>query len=93
MGWLPSEEHQRRQPDKLSLPGARFSPGTPCAAGPSRNQQIIGMTDGEPTAQVAGQDIMLIYPPSERTARATLEEVQRWAGEGSIFLKAPFSRM
>ncbi len=44
---------------------------------PARNKQIICVTDGEPTAHVEGRDLVLIYPPSERTSRATLAEVRR----------------
>lgn len=43
---------------------------------PASNKQIICVTDGEPTAHLEGRDLVLMYPPSERTARATLEEVQ-----------------
>src|SRR5262249_49711331 len=39
------------------------------------NKQVICITDGEPTAHLEGRDLVLMYPPSERTARATLEEV------------------
>lgn len=49
---------------------------------PARNKQIICVTDGEPTAHVEGRELVLIYPPSERTARATLEEVRRCADAG-----------
>jgi uncharacterized protein with von Willebrand factor type A (vWA) domain len=49
---------------------------------PARNKQIICVTDGEPTAHLEGRDLVLIYPPSERTARATLEEVYRCTSEG-----------
>jgi uncharacterized protein with von Willebrand factor type A (vWA) domain len=49
---------------------------------PARNKQIICVTDGEPTAHLEGRDLVLIYPPSERTARATLEEVHRCTSEG-----------
>jgi uncharacterized protein with von Willebrand factor type A (vWA) domain len=49
---------------------------------PARNKQIICITDGEPTAHVEGRDMVLMYPPSERTARATLEEVSRCANAG-----------
>lgn len=49
---------------------------------PARNKQIICITDGEPTAHIEGREIFLIYPPSERTARATLEEVHRCTNEG-----------
>ena len=44
---------------------------------PARNKQIICVTDGEPTAHVEGRDLVLIYPPSDRTSRATLDEVRR----------------
>ena len=43
---------------------------------PAANKQIICVTDGEPTAHIEGRDLVLMYPPSERTARYTLEEVQ-----------------
>ncbi len=46
------------------------------------NKQIICITDGEPTAHVEGRDLVLMYPPSERTARATLEEVSICAKAG-----------
>ncbi|MEX2287873.1 MAG: VWA domain-containing protein [Planctomycetaceae bacterium] len=49
---------------------------------PAQNKQIITITDGEPTAHVEGRDIVLIYPPAEQTARATLAEVKRCANEG-----------
>lgn len=49
---------------------------------PAQNKQIIVITDGEPTAHVEGREILLIYPPSERTARATLAEAKRCATEG-----------
>jgi Ca-activated chloride channel homolog len=43
---------------------------------PAANKQIICITDGEPTAHLEGRELVLMYPPGERTARATLEEVQ-----------------
>jgi uncharacterized protein with von Willebrand factor type A (vWA) domain len=49
---------------------------------PARNKQIICVTDGEPTAHVEGRELVLIYPPSERTSRATLEEVRRCTEAG-----------
>lgn len=49
---------------------------------PAQNKQIIVITDGEPTAHVEGREILLIYPPSERTARATLAEAKRCSTEG-----------
>jgi uncharacterized protein with von Willebrand factor type A (vWA) domain len=47
-----------------------------------QNKQIICVTDGEPTAHIEGRDLVLIYPPSERTANHTLEEVARCTREG-----------
>lgn len=46
------------------------------------NKQIITITDGEPTAHIEGRDVVLIYPPAEKTAVATLAEVKRCANEG-----------
>jgi uncharacterized protein with von Willebrand factor type A (vWA) domain len=46
------------------------------------NKQIICVTDGEPTAHLEGRDLLLVYPPSERTARHTLEEVQACTSAG-----------
>ena len=48
----------------------------------AQNKQIIVITDGEPTAHIEGRDLVLIYPPSEKTARATLNEVKRCANSG-----------
>ena len=49
---------------------------------PAQNKQIITITDGEPTAHIEGRDIVLIYPPAEKTRRVTLGEVKRCADEG-----------
>lgn len=49
---------------------------------PAQNRQIIVITDGEPTAHVEGREIVLIYPPAEKTSRITLSEARRCAGEG-----------
>ena len=49
---------------------------------PAINKQIVTITDGEPTAHIEGRDIVLIYPPAEKTARITLSEVKRCANEG-----------
>jgi uncharacterized protein with von Willebrand factor type A (vWA) domain len=49
---------------------------------PAANKQIITITDGEPTAHVEGRDVLLVYPPSEKTARITLAEVKRCANAG-----------
>ena len=49
---------------------------------PAQNKQIITITDGEPTAHIEGRDIVLIYPPAEKSARMTLTEVKRCADLG-----------
>ena len=46
------------------------------------NKQIICITDGEPTAHLEGRELVLMYPPSERTSRCTLQEVQACAAVG-----------
>ena len=46
------------------------------------NKQIIVITDGEPTAHLEGRELLLIYPPSEKTARHTLAEAKRCAQNG-----------
>jgi Ca-activated chloride channel homolog len=46
------------------------------------NKQIIVITDGEPTAHIEGREVVLIYPPAEKTARYTLNEVRRCASVG-----------
>jgi Ca-activated chloride channel homolog len=49
---------------------------------PAGNKQIIVITDGEPTAHIEGREVVLIYPPSEKTATHTLNEVRRCASAG-----------
>ena len=49
---------------------------------PAANKQIICVTDGEPTAHLEQRDLVLMYPPSEKTARATLEEARVCAQAG-----------
>jgi Ca-activated chloride channel homolog len=49
---------------------------------PAQNKQIITITDGEPTAHIEGREILLIYPPAEKTRTVTLSEVKRCANEG-----------
>ena len=51
-------------------------------AQPAANKQIICITDGEPTAHIEGRDVMLIYPPAEKSRVLTLQEVKRAADEG-----------
>lgn len=46
------------------------------------NKQIIVVTDGEPTAHLEDREVVLIYPPAERTAMHTLAEVKRCAASG-----------
>ncbi|GBD35733.1 hypothetical protein HRbin36_00848 [bacterium HR36] len=46
------------------------------------NRQIICITDGEPTAHLEGRDVILQYPPAEKTARLTIEEAVRCQREG-----------
>ena len=46
------------------------------------NKQIICVTDGEPTAHLEGRELVLMYPPSDKTARATLQEVQSCVAAG-----------
>lgn len=49
---------------------------------PEANKQIITITDGEPTAHLEGRDLLLVYPPAEKTARLTLEEARLCAQAG-----------
>ena len=46
------------------------------------NKQIIVITDGEPTAHMEGREVVLIYPPAEKTAMHTLAEVKKCAASG-----------
>ena len=48
----------------------------------SHRRVQLHFTDGEPTAHLEGRELVLMYPPSERTARSTLQEVQACAGAG-----------
>jgi len=48
----------------------------------AQNKQIIVITDGEPTAHLEGRDVVLIYPPSEKSAAHTLAEARRCAAAG-----------
>ena len=49
---------------------------------PAANKQIIVITDGEPTAHLEGREVVLIYPPAEKTAMHTLAEVRHCANAG-----------
>jgi len=42
-----------------------------------RNKQVFIITDGQPTAHLAGEYVHLVYPPHEATALATLGEAMR----------------
>ncbi len=44
-------------------------------------KQILLLTDGEPTAHVEGQELVLAYPPTEATYRHTLVEARCCARE------------
>ena len=46
------------------------------------NKQIICVTDGEPTAHLEKRELVLQYPPSEKTAKYTLQEVRACAALG-----------
>ncbi|WP_337175042.1 VWA domain-containing protein [Paludisphaera sp.] len=46
------------------------------------NKQIIVITDGEPTAHIEGREVVLIYPPAEKTAAHTLAEARRCSAAG-----------
>jgi Ca-activated chloride channel homolog len=46
------------------------------------NKQIIVITDGEPTAHLEGREVVLIYPPAEKTAVHTLAEVRLCSNAG-----------
>jgi uncharacterized protein with von Willebrand factor type A (vWA) domain len=46
------------------------------------NQQIILITDGEPTAHIRGRRICLEYPPSPHTLAETLKEAKRCTRRG-----------
>jgi Ca-activated chloride channel homolog len=40
----------------------------------SENKQIFIITDGQPTAHVEGDNVLLLYPPDPRSTAATLKE-------------------
>jgi uncharacterized protein with von Willebrand factor type A (vWA) domain len=48
----------------------------------AQNKQIIVITDGEPTAHIEGREVVLVYPPSPKTATHTLAEAKRCASAG-----------
>jgi uncharacterized protein with von Willebrand factor type A (vWA) domain len=53
------------------------------AAHPGDEQQVIMVTDGEPTAHLEGQDAYFAWPPEPRTLRRTLAEAKRLARTGA----------
>jgi len=48
------------------------------------NKQIIMITDGEPTAHLEAGEAQFAYPPTVRTIRETLREVQRCTRDGIV---------
>jgi uncharacterized protein with von Willebrand factor type A (vWA) domain len=48
----------------------------------AQNRQILLITDGEPTAHLEGRQLVLMYPPAEKTAAITLAEAKRCADSG-----------
>jgi uncharacterized protein with von Willebrand factor type A (vWA) domain len=48
----------------------------------SENKQIFIITDGQPTAHVEGDNVVLIYPPDQRSTLATLKEAVVAVREG-----------
>ena len=59
---------------------------------PATNKQIIVITDGEPTAHIEGREVVLIYPPAEKTATHTLAEVRNCANAGDSRLELRLDR-
>ena len=48
-------------------------------------KQVFIITDGQPTAHVEGQDVLLLYPPDPRSTAATLKEAMLAKKEGCRF--------
>jgi uncharacterized protein with von Willebrand factor type A (vWA) domain len=48
----------------------------------SENKQIFIITDGQPTAHVEGDHVLLLYPPDQRSTVATLKEAVLAVREG-----------
>ena len=48
----------------------------------SENKQIFIITDGQPTAHVEGDHVVLLYPPDPRSTAATLKEALLCSREG-----------
>ena len=49
---------------------------------PAENKQVLIITDGQPTAHVEGDYVLLLYPPDERSTVATLKEAALAVREG-----------
>ncbi len=49
---------------------------------PAENKQVLIITDGQPTAHVEGDYVLLLYPPDERSTMATLKEAALAVREG-----------
>lgn len=49
------------------------------------NRQLFIITDGQPTAHVEGDDVLLLYPPDPRSTVATLKEAAMLTQEGTRF--------
>jgi uncharacterized protein with von Willebrand factor type A (vWA) domain len=49
---------------------------------PAANQEIVVITDGEPTAHFEGGQVEFSYPPTRRTIEQTLREVRRCTKAG-----------
>ena len=49
------------------------------------NKQVFIITDGQPTAHVEGEGVVLLYPPDESTAMVTLSEAILLARRGVRF--------
>ena len=63
-----------------------------CTRQPAANKQIIVITDGEPTAHIEGREVVLIYPPAEKTAKHTLGEVEELRNAGDSRIELRFDR-
>jgi len=48
----------------------------------SENKQLFIITDGQPTAHVEGDNVLLLYPPDPRSTVATLKEAVLAVREG-----------
>ena len=85
----PRRAEQRVAADAPEVPGhfTNIQAGLRLARRQLRGKANIGkqvflVTDGEPTAHLEGDDLVLAYPPTEATARHTLLEAARCAREG-----------